>query len=364
LSHGFWQRRMGGDSNIVGRTMSLSGAPYVVAGVMPPGIQHVGGDYHSLPHGDNVDLWWPMPLQPGHMPRNAHYLNAIARLKPGLARETAESGLNVIAAQLAREYPDSNTGQHIRLVGLKEEIVGRARLTLLVLLGAVGLVLLIACVNVANLLLARATGRQREMALRSALGAARGRLVRQLLTESLAVAALGGVVGLALGTLGMKALVSLGAQELPRLQAVRIDAGVLAFTAAVAIGTGLLFGLAPILAAFKIDLNTALKEGGRTTSGGMGKSFRDILVSAEIALALVLLAGAGLLMRSFVNLQRMDPGFHPDRVITMELHLPRKRYADEKPIARLFANLVSRVESLNGVQAAGLSTDVPWTGYD
>ncbi|HXB71761.1 MAG TPA: ABC transporter permease [Candidatus Acidoferrales bacterium] len=364
LSHSFWQRRMGGDPSIIGRTMTFSGAPYVVLGVMPPGIQHVGGDYHSLPHGENVDLWWPMPLQPGHMPRNAHYLNAIARLKPGVARGTAESGLNVIAAQLAREFPDSNTGQHIRLVGLKEEIVGRARLTLLVLLGAVGLVLLIACVNVANLLLARATGRQREMALRSALGAARGRLVRQLLTESLTVAALGGILGLALGALGMKGLVSLGAQELPRLQAVRIDAGVLAFTAAVAIGTGLFFGLAPILAAFKIDLNTALKEGGRTTSGGMRQSFRAVLVSAEIALALVLLAGAGLLMRSFVNLQRMEPGFHPDRVITMEIHLPRKSYADEKLIARLFENLVPRVESLNGVQAAGLSTDVPWTGYD
>jgi predicted permease len=364
LSYGFWQRRMGGDPDIIGRTMTFSGAPYVVIGVMPPGIQHVGGDYHSLPHGENVDLWWPMPLTPGHMPRNAHYLNAIARLRPGIARETAESGLNVIAAQLAKEYPGSNTGQRIRLVGLKEEIVGRARLTLLVLLGAVGLVLLIACVNVANLLLARATGRQREMALRSALGAGRGRMVRQLLTESLAVATLGGILGLAFGAGGMKALVGLGAQKLPRLQAVRIDAGVLAFTAAVAIGTGLLFGLAPILAAFKIDLNTALKEGGRTTSGSMGKSFRDLLVSAEIALALVLLAGAGLLMRSFVNLQRMDPGFHPDRVTGMELHLPRKRYQDEKLIARLFANLVPRVESLNGVQAAGLTTDMPWTGYD
>ena len=364
LSHGFWQRRMGGDPTIVGRTMTFSGAPYVVIGIMPPGIQHVGGDYHSLPHGENVDLWWPMPLQPGHMPRGSHYLNAIARLRPGVARQTAESGLNVIAAQLAKDYPDSNTGQRIRLVSLKEEIVGRARLTLLVLLGAVGLVLLIACVNVANLLLARAIGRQREIALRSALGAARSRLVRQLLTESLVVAALGGVLGLGLGVIGMKTLISLGAEKLPRLQAVRIDAGVLAFTAAVAIGTGLLFGLAPILAAFKIDLNSALKEGGRTTSGGLRQSLRAALVTAEIALALVLLAGAGLLMRSFLNLQRTDPGFHPDRVITMEIHLPRKPYAEEKRIARLFENLVARVESLNGVQAAGLSTDLPWTGYD
>jgi predicted permease len=364
LSHGFWQRRMGGDPTVVGRTMTFSGAPYVVIGVMPPGVQHVGGDYHSLPHGENVDLWWPMPLQPGHMPRGAHYLNAIARLKPGIAPETAESGLNVIAAQLAKEYPDTNAGQHIRLVGLKEEIVGRARLTLLVLSGAVGLVLLIACVNVANLLLARATGRQREIALRSALGAARGRLVRQLLTECLVMAALGGILGIALGAIGMKVLISLGAQKLPRLQAVRIDAGVLAFTAAVAIGTGLLFGLAPILAAFKIDLNTALKEGGRTTTGGMRQGLRAALVTVEIALALILLAGAGLLIRSFVNLQRVDPGFHPDRVITMEIHLPRKPYADEKRIARLFENLVTRVESLNGVQAAGLSTDLPWTGYN
>ena len=364
LSYGFWQRRMGGDPNIIGRTLTLSGAPYQVLGVMPSGILHVGGDYHSLPHGENVELWWPMPLRPGKMPRGAHYLNAIARLLPGIMRDNAEAGMNVIAAQLARQYPDTNTGQHIRLVTLKEEIVGRARLTLMVLLGAVGCVLLIACVNVANLLLARATGRQREIALRCALGAARGRLVRQLLTESLVVAALGGMLGLALGAVGMKALVSLGAQKLPRLQAVQMDAGILVFTAAVALCTGLLFGLAPIAAAFKIDLNTALKEGSRTTSGGIGQGLRGVLVSAEIAGALVLLAGAGLLMRSFLNLQRMDPGFHPDRVITMEIHLPHKRYTDEKAIARLFDNLVGRVQSLTTVQSAGLSTDVPWTGYD
>lgn len=364
VSNAFWQQRMAADPNAVGRTLTLSGNPYQVIGVMASGLQHVGGDYHSLPHADNVDLWFPLTLQPGRVPRGAHFLNAIARLKPGVTRQSAEAAMNVIAAQLEKEYPNTNSKQHIKLVPLKEEIVGRARLMLLVLLGAVGFVLLIACVNVANLLLVRATGRQREMALRAALGAARGRLVRQLLTESLVVALLGGVCGLLLGIVGMKALVSLSAGKVPRLQAVQIDAGMLAFTALVAITTGLLFGLAPVLAAFKIDLIGALKEGSRATSAGLRHGLRGALVSAEIALALVLLVGAGLLMRSFVNLEHIDPGFHPDRVITMEIHMPGKAYPKGTDIARFLDNLAPRVQSLAGVQFAGFSTDLPWTGYD
>ncbi|HZS04058.1 MAG TPA: ABC transporter permease [Blastocatellia bacterium] len=364
LSHSLWQRRFGGDPDIVGKKITLSGNPFTVVGVMPAGVQHVGGDYRTLPHGESVDVWWPMGLE-AKSPRFAHFLNTIGRLKPGVTREQADAEFNAIAGRLAEQYPDTNEAWRIRTVALHEEIVGRTRATLLVLLGAVFFVLLIACVNVANLMLVRATAREREVAVRSALGAGRARLIRQMLTESLLVAALGGLSGLLLARLAISALIRLGPEQLPRLQMISIDGRILAFTLATSLLTGLLFGMAPAFQSMKLSLNELLKEGGRAMSGGTRqRRLRDALVITEVALALVLLVGAGLLLRSFLKLQQTDPGFRPEGVMTMSLSLPRARYSEPDKIVAFYDRLIERVSALPGVQSVGLTSDLPWTGYD
>ncbi len=361
LSHGLWQRRFNGDPNIVGRVISLSGRPFTVVGVAQQGLQHVGGDYRSMPHGESVDAWWPVALRP-QAGRGAHFLNAVGRLKPGVSVAQAESDFNVIAERLAQQFPNSNQGWRIAIQPLHEEIAGRARTTLLALLGAVFFVLLIACVNVANLLLARATAREREIAVRSAVGAGRRRIVRQLLTESLLLAMVGAAAGILLAQWAIDALRALGQEQLPRLQAVNIDGRILLFTLGVTVVTGVLFGLAPALQAGQFNLNALLKEGGR--GGGQRRRLRDALVVTEVALALALLTGAGLLIRSFWKLQQTDPGFNPERVLTASLTLPGARYGDAPNVASFQRQLLDRVTALPGVQSAGATSDLPWTGYD
>ncbi|MEP7340147.1 MAG: ABC transporter permease, partial [Acidobacteriota bacterium] len=363
LSHALWQRRFNSDAGIVGKAVTLSGRPFTVVGVMPPGVQHVGGDYRSMPHGETVDVWGPLELPP-QASRGSHFCNAIGRLKPGVSVDQAAADLNVIAGRLAQQFPNTNNNWRIAIKPLHEEIVGRSQTTLLVLFGAVFFVLLIACVNVANLLLARATAREREMAVRSAVGAGRGRIVRQLLTESLLLAAVSSAAGILLAQWAIAALSALGPEQLPRLQAVTIDGRILLFTVGLTLLTGVLFGLAPALQAGQANLNELLKEGGRSGVGNRQRRLRDVLVVAEVALALVLLVGAGLLIRSFWKLQQADPGFNAERILTTSLSLPRARYGDGPKVAAFQQQLLDRLATLPGVQSAGLTSDLPWTGYD
>jgi predicted permease len=362
LSHGLWRRRFNSDPNVIGRVITLSRQPFTVVGVAPPGFQHVGGDYRSMPHGESVDAWWPVALRP-QAGRGAHFLNAVGRLKPSVSAAQAEADFNTIAGQLADRFPNTNRGWGIAIEPLHEEIAGRARTTLLALFGAVFFVLLIACVNVANLLLARATTREREIAVRAAVGAGRWRIARQLLTESLLLAMAGGVAGILLAQWAIDALRAFGPEQLPRLQAVSIDGRILLFTLGVTLLTGLLFGLAPALQAGRVDLNELLKEGGRGGSGRR-RRLRDALVITEVALALALLTGAGLLIRSFWKLQQTDPGFNPERVLTASLSLPGVRYGESSKAITFQQQLLERLAALPGVQSTGLTSDLPWTGYD
>jgi predicted permease len=365
MSNRLWQSRFGSDPQIIGKSIKLNGDLYTIIGVMPAGLQHVGGDYHSLPHAENVDLWWPLPLDRMRNRRGSHYLNAIGRLKPGITREQAEAQLNEIAVRLEQQYPGTNKDWRIKLIPLREEIVGQVQPMLLVVLAAVGFVLLIACVNVANLLLARVTAREKEIAMRVALGASRWRITRQILTESLLIALLGGLLGLLLGILGVRGLTALSPEHLPRLQMISIDGRMFAFTLAVALLTGLLFGLVPALNISKANLNELLKDSSRGATGGLRhRRLRGLLVVAEVGLAFVLLIGAGLLMRSFIYLQRVDPGFNPHQVLSASIDLSYKRYSDDHVRATFIQHLLERIQALPGVRGVGASTDLPWTGYD
>jgi len=363
LSNGLWQRRFQSDPGVIGKPIVLTGEAFTVVGVMPPGVPHVGGDYRSMPHGETVDFWWPVTLRPQDS-RGSHYLNAVGRVKPGVLLEQTSADLSVIADRLARQFPDTNGGFRIAIQALHEEIVGRARTTLLVLQGAVFFVLLIACVNVANLLLARSAAREREMAVRAALGAGRWRVARQLLTESLLMAAVSSAAGILLAQCGMIALAKLGSEQLPRLQGVHLDEHVLCFTLALTLLTGLLFGLAPALQGGKANLNGLLKEGGRTGIGGRQRRLRDTLVAAEVALALLLLVGTGLLVRSFWRLQLTAAGFNPERVLTAVVSLPYASYSNRTNSVRFHRQLLERLAARPGVESVGLTSDLPWTGYD
>src|SRR5437879_358168 len=273
--------------------------------------------------------------------------------------------MNSIAERLARLYPDTNRDARIRLVPLRQEIVGKAQPLLLVLLGAVGFVLLIACVNVANLLLARAAVREREIAIRTALGAGRLRLIRQMLTECLLIASLGGALGCLLAIWGVDTLSAVSAGKLPRVQMIGVDSRMFVFTFIATILTALLFGLAPAFQISKAGLHTCLKEGGRSSAMGLRSSrLRGVLVVAEMSLALVLLVGAGLLMRTFLNLEREVPGFDPRNVITMSLDLPGARYPNQKAAALFCRRLIERLKAQPGISEAGVSSDLPWSGYD
>jgi putative ABC transport system permease protein len=354
LSHGLWQRRFGSDPNIVGRTIALDGNAVTIIGVMPQGFYFPS---------KATELWIPLALNPESTARMSFFLDVIARLKPGVTLEQAQAEMNAISARLAEAYPKSNTGWGANLVPLHEETVGEVRPMLLLLMGVVGFVLLIACANVINLLLVRAVSRQREIAIRSALGASRLRLVRQLLTESITLSLLGGALGLVIAAWGVDLLFALAPDAIPRAREVGVDTRVLAFTLCVSVLTGIVFGIAPALQTSKLDLTTALKEGGRTGVEGRHR-LRGVLVIAEIAIALVLLIGGGLLVKSYIRLQQVNPGFDARNVLVTEIALPTGKYKDEAQWGAFYEQAIGRISTLPGVEACGATTSIPLRGID
>ena len=364
LSDRVWRTRFAADPGMVGRTVVLNAQPMTVVGVMPPGVQHPGNDYHALADGDTVDLWLPFPYDGNPNSRGSHFMEGIARLKAGVSPEQAGADLTTVLAQLASEHP-ADRGWRVLLIPLYREIVGSTQRMLLVLLSAVGLLLLIACVNAANLLLSRSSARVREIAVRSALGASRGRIVRQLVTESLAIALAAGALGTVFAVGGVRLLVACLPAGFPRAGEIRLDAAVFAVTLAVAVLTGLLFGLVPAVTSARNDLQQGLREGGRgATGGGRQLRLRNFLVVGETGLACVLLIAAGLMLHSFVNLLQADSGFRPQQVLTATISLPNQSYREGLQIRRFHDQLVAGLRAIPGVQFAGLGTDLPWTGYD
>ncbi|HJQ32688.1 MAG TPA: ABC transporter permease [Pyrinomonadaceae bacterium] len=365
LSYGLWQRRFGSDPNVIGRTLALSGDSYEVVGVMPPDFQ-LG--YEVMPTVGSVqqaDVLLPLPLSAARMASQGdENYNIVARLKPGATFEQARTELDLVASRLGQQFPEEypqSRAFSFSARPLLEQVVGDVRPALLVLLGAVAFVLLIACANVANLLLARAAVREKEMAVRTAIGAGRWRIVRQLLTESVALSAVGGALGLLVAFWGLDGLRALSPGNIPRLQMVALDGRVLLFTSAVTICTGVLFGLAPALRGSRINLSETLKEGGRALAGGGGQRLRNALVVSEVALSLVLLAGAGLLIRSFMRVQQVEPGFDPRGVASVRLSVGGTPYQGE-PSSEFYRQLLERVRRLPGVESAGLSTILPLSG--
>jgi predicted permease len=357
LSHDLWQRRFGSDPRIAGRQIMLGERSTKVLGVMPRGFTFPLGEEKS-------DYWVPLAADPSAAQllsnRYGKFLTVVARLKPGVRLEQAEAEMSVIARRL-----EANTGWSARLVPLREDIVGGVRPALLILLGAVALVLLIACANVANLLLARAGARGKEIAIRRALGAGRARIVRQLLTESLLLSLAGGSLGLLLAEWLVDVIVATGPADLPRLADVTLDSSVLGFTLLVSVLTGLVFGLAPALRASKTDLGEPLKEGGRSsTEGARRNPLRGLLVVSEVALSLMLLAGTGLLIKSFVRLLQTDPGYQTERVLTASLSLSETKYPEPEQQAEVYRQVLRRVASLPGVEAAGAASLLPLGGRD
>ncbi len=353
LSDELWQSRFAGNPAIVGQTITASGRTLTVVGVMPPG-------FHFL--NTEVKAWIPLALDPANdWRKQGRYLRSVARLKTGVTIQQAQAELDGIAKQLERDYPDYNKSWGVNLVPMHEQIVGDIRPVLLVLLAAVAFVLLIACANVANLLLSRAASRQKELALRAALGAGRTRLIRQMLTESVLLAVMGGALGVLLAYWGIRVLVALAPDNIPRLNEITIDARVLVFTLTISLLTGLIFGLVPALQSSRPDLSDALKEGARGSTGG-SRLFRNLFVVAEMALALVLLVGAGLMLRSFFQLHQVKTGFDTDNVLTMRVQLPMAKYREPQQRAAFFRRAEERLAALPGVKSVGAISYLPLTG--
>ena len=352
MSHGLWQRRFGADGNIIGKPLTFNGASFTVVGVMPPHFQFPSRE---------VELWVPIAFTAQEAAnRGRHYLQVIARLKPGVTLQQARAEMNTIAARLQQQHPDQNTGLGAAVTPLHEHVAGDIKPALLVLLGAVGFVLLIACANVANMLLARAAARQKEIAVRVALGASRWRLLRQFLAESVLLAALGGGVGLLLAVWGVSLLKTFIPENISQVRAITVDAKVLIFTLLVSLLTGLIFGLAPAAHASILNLNETLKEGGRdSAAGSRGNRIRGLLVVGEVAVSLVLLIGAGLLINSFLRLRNVDPGFRTDNLLTMSVVLPQQKYPDRARRSAFYTELVRRVEALPGVKSAAVANWIP-----
>ena len=359
LSHALWQRLFGSDPGVVGRTLQLNGESYQVVGVMPREFR----DFFNR----NVELWAPLVFRPDQLTdenRTSEFLNLTARMRDGVTLPDAAAEVRSIGLQLQQQYPDTyapDWGLGVKALG--DLATGNIRPALLVLLGAVGFVLLIACANVANLLLSRAAARGKEIAIRSALGASRDRLVRQLLTESALLSLTGGLVGLLLAYWGVRALVAINAGNLPRADEIRVDGAVALFTLGVSLVAGFLFGLAPALHAARPDLQATLKEGGRGATGDRGShALRRMLVVAQTALALTLLTGAGLLIKSFARLQGVDPGFAPERLLTFNLALPPARYAADSQQVALFDRVLPALAAVPGVESVGATSVMPFGG--
>jgi predicted permease len=354
LGHGLWQRRYGADREILGRAITLDGEPHTVIGVMPPGFMYPS---------ERVDVWLPLSrIAEDAIPRRRdnRFLDIVGRLVPGATPARAHADLTAIVGRFAQQHAEDRLYPDVTLLPLREALTGEVRTPLLVLLGAVSFVLLIACVNIASLLLARATVRQRELAVRAALGAGRGRIARQLLTESLTLALLGGVLGLALAYAGVRALAALGASDLPLASSIRIDPAVLAFTFGIAVAAGLLFGLLPAIRAASPDLQATLRAGARGTVGGRGQRLRGALVVAEVALAVVLVAGAGLATKSFARLLDVNPGFRPENVLAVTISLPAGTEYDKSPA--YLETIFERIRAVPGVRAVGAAKDLPLRG--
>ena len=361
ISYGLWQRRFGGDTNIVGRQITLNELPSTVIGVMPAtfGWHIQRGTEASRP----ADLWLPFQISNNFRQRRGRFASAVARLKPGVSMDQAKHEMDTIGARLAQQYPEFNTNWGVNVVPLRTQFTGEIRRPLLILLGAVGFVLLIACANVANLLLARASARRKEIAVRAGLGASRWRIARQLLTESVILALAGGTLGVLVAWWGTKALVALSPPALIDLKSVSVSLPVLAFTLGLSVITGIIFGLVPSLEATRFDLQHSLKEGGKNVGGSSSSHHvRNLFVVTQVALALVLLVGAGLLVKSLNRLQAVDPGFNPGNLLTMRINLLTGKYDTEPERIDFFKQAIERMKSLPGVEAVGAINTSPFTG--
>jgi putative ABC transport system permease protein len=350
ISHGMWQRRFGSDPNVVGRSMSVSGTPVTIVGVMPSTFTFAGR---------TTEFWRPLALNPANATRGGHFLGTIARLKPGVSLEQASAEMKGIAQRLAQQYPESSKDESAETIRMYDLITGPIRPMLITLFAAVAVVILIACANVANLLLVRASVREKELAIRAAMGAGRHRLVLQMLSESLLLAFVGGAAGVALAYLAIPSIQTLSAGSIPRVMDVTLDRNVLAFSFLVTLVTGLLFGIAPAWQASRGGVGAVLKDASRSSTGARGHRLRGVLLVAEVALSLILLVGASLLLRSFARLTHVDPGFRAERVLSFAVGLPQVAYADDPKRIAFFDSLLDTLRTKPGVQAVGMVQTPP-----
>jgi putative ABC transport system permease protein len=360
LTYAFWQKHFGGDQNVVGKTFALDGVAITVVGVMPAGFDFFVKENSNIKK--SPEFWLPIAFTQRSRERGGRSLSAIGVLKPGVTIDQARAEMNALGARLEQQYPDFNRGWGINLVPLHTQFAGDLKPALMILLIAVGFVLLIACANVANLLMARSVARQKEFAIRTALGAGRLRLLRQLLTESVLLAVAGCAIGLLVAHWGMDALLSISPRDLLSFTSVTIDKRVLGFALALSVLTSLIFGLLPALEASRPNTNESLKEGSRGTSGGRAHRVLNWFVVAQVALSLILLIGSGLMIKSLMRLQSVDPGFDPNNVQTISVTLPRARYTEPPRRIEFFQQLLARVRQLPGVSGVGAASAPPFMG--
>jgi len=368
ISDGLWKRRFGADPKIVGQTITLNGGSFTVVGI-------ASRDFQSPVPDENPQVWIPLSFDGGdrlRIPsstnpellhnRRGRFLKLAARLRPGVTPAETQADLDTIASRLQEQYKDTNTSVGAAVIPVRKHLLGNIEPALFILLASVGCVLLIACANVANLLLARGSSRRKEMSIRAALGAGRLRLIRQLLTESVLLSLVGGTLGLLMAYGGIRLLVSLNPPNIPRLTEINVDSRVLGFTYLIAVTTGIIFGLAPAMEASKPDLNETLKEGSRGSTGGIGRRrIRSTLVVTEVALTVLLLIAAGLMLKSFYSLQRVNPGFNPENTLTMLVNLPTVKYSGDREITSFYEQALDRIKSLPGVKAAAVISSLPLT---